>query len=146
MPHELNVFNLRNVVYTMGMLSAAHLKPVNARYDLHIELKERNMPRRAETAAEVAARLDAGQDLTPGQVAILLGVTRFGVDYWIVEGLQVSGETERWHPEHTTSPGGRRKVKAAAVRRLIDLTTQDRPRRGRRKSKPPSTSAEDPPE
>jgi hypothetical protein len=138
MPHVLNVFNLLNLGYTTGMLSAAHPEAVNARYDLHVDIREQIvMPRPAETAQEVAARLADGQDLTPGQVAILLGVTRYGVDYWIVAGIQVPGEAERWHPEHTTSPGGRRKIKAEAVRRLIELTTIPRPRRGRRRPKSP---------
>ena len=129
-----------NVLYAMGMLSAEPRETANARYDLHIESREGTVPGRVGTAQEVAARLDAGQSLTTGQVAILLGVTRYGVDYWLVEGIRVPGEAARWRPEFTASPGGHRRITPAAVRRLAELATQDRPRRARRHDPEPEVA------
>lgn len=93
------------------------------------------MPRRPETREEVQARLDAGEALSPGQIAVLLGnVSRYGVDYWLVEGLIDKETGERWYPAFESTPGGHRKIPAVDVRHLIDLAgrrTRRRPPRRR---------------
>lgn len=94
------------------------------------------MPKRTETREEIQARLGAGEALSPGQVAALLGVSRYGVDYWLVEGIIDKETGERWFPSFESTPGGHRKVPAADVRRLMDLAsraTRRRPPRRRDK-------------
>ena len=78
-------------------------------------------PRRRESADDVRARLDAGNALSPGQVARLLGMTRFAVDYWLNRGLRVRGEAERWFPPYTETPGGQRMLRPDVVRRILAM-------------------------
>jgi len=77
--------------------------------------------------AEIEARLEAGESLTPGQVAILCGNDRQSIVRAITQGLRVPGTTERWYPAYTRSPGGWRRIPSEDVRRIVELCA---PRRG----------------
>jgi hypothetical protein len=97
------------------------------------------VPRRTETAESARAALDADRDLTTGQIALILAVSRFAVDHWLVEGIADRATGERWTPEHHFTPGGHRKVPAGEVRKLIALTARQ-PRARRIRHEPPPSS------
>lgn len=62
-----------------------------------------------ETAAEIRARLDRGEWLRPGQLAVLFGTTRTSIDRWIRKGVFTYRET----------PSGRRECNPDDVRREL---------------------------
>lgn len=119
-------------------MSASTVDCVNGRYDLHIS-DGGNMPRRSSTPDEIQARLDAGKPLGVGDVAALLGVSRFGVNNWIVNGVADPESGGRWYPTVVATPGGHRKIVAESVLRLVELA-QLRAARSRRHSAPPAST------
>lgn len=74
--------------------------------------------------AALEDRLAADEWLTPGQVAVLVGMSRWAVDQWLSDGIRIEGETARWFPEYLRTPGGRRLVSPWDVRRIVAMCRQ----------------------
>jgi hypothetical protein len=119
--YTVYVFNKLYVIYTLNMLCIAPQSGSCVIYDLHTISEVRSMPRRKETVADVEALLAAGEMLSLGQIALLVGMSRYAVDHWLNDGIRVPGRLERWMPEYELTPGGHRLVPADAVRRIVEM-------------------------
>jgi hypothetical protein len=109
-------------------------------YDPHIPVKARTVDddrgQQAEQAEQLAEeterRLAEGAWLRVGEVALLFGVSRFAVDYWIKNGGTVNGE--RFFPTYRKTFGGWRELDPVDVKLLLDSY------RKRRTGRPPATT------
>jgi hypothetical protein len=108
-----------------GTVSSMEGRKLYARYDLHTHDEARRMSRPKETQEDVERRLEADESLTPGQIALLLGMSRYSVDHWLKNGIRIKGYAEPWLPRYDTTVGGYRVVRPEVVRQILALRGSD---------------------
>jgi hypothetical protein len=78
-----------------------------------------------DDAEAVERRLDAGEWLRTGDIAILFGVDPGTPHRWLVRGVKLASG-ERFRIRYRRTAGGQRHCNPADVRRLLDETRRER--------------------